>query len=93
MARPEGEQPEIERTAQQKKPDEKAPTLKARLDATDFSVVLFRPNFMLASEQHPMKVHINQRFLTLPLHPELPCGATNQDTPYGFWGADTFAVT
>ena len=50
MARPEGEQPEIERTAQQKKPDEKAPTLKARLDATDFSVVLFRPNFMLASE-------------------------------------------
>jgi hypothetical protein len=26
----------------------------------DFSVVLFRPNFMLASEEHPMKVHKNQ---------------------------------
>jgi hypothetical protein len=31
----------------------------------DFSVVLFRPNFMLASEGHPMKVHKNQRLLTL----------------------------
>jgi hypothetical protein len=26
----------------------------------DFSVVLFRPNFMLASEEHPMKAHKNQ---------------------------------
>ncbi len=26
----------------------------------DFSVVLFRPNFMLASEEHSMKVHKNQ---------------------------------
>jgi hypothetical protein len=26
----------------------------------DFSVMLFRPNFMLASEEHPMKVHKNQ---------------------------------
>jgi hypothetical protein len=26
----------------------------------DFSVVLFRPNFMLLSERYPMKVHKNQ---------------------------------
>jgi hypothetical protein len=32
----------------------------------DFSVVLFRPNFMLAFEGFPMKVHKNQRLLTLP---------------------------
>src|SRR5262249_41200475 len=46
----------------------------------DFSVVLFRPNFMLASEGYPMKVHKNQRLLTLPSPPHLPCGATNQGT-------------
>jgi hypothetical protein len=33
----------------------------------DFSVVLFRPNFMLASEEHLMKVHKNQLLLTLCL--------------------------
>jgi hypothetical protein len=27
---------------------------------TDFSVVLFRPNFMLASEGYPLKAHKNQ---------------------------------
>ena len=39
-----------------------------RLEAelADFSVVLFRPNFMLAFEGFPMKVHKNQRLLTLP---------------------------
>jgi hypothetical protein len=26
----------------------------------DFSVVLFRPNFMLLSEENPMKSHKNQ---------------------------------
>jgi hypothetical protein len=46
----------------------------------DFSVVLFRPNFMLASEGYPMKVHKNQRLLTLPSPPNLPCGAMNQGT-------------
>jgi len=30
---------------------------------TDFSVVLFRPNFMLVSEDHPMKTHKNQWLL------------------------------
>jgi hypothetical protein len=35
----------------------------------DFSVVLFRPNFMLAFEEHPVKVHKNQWLSTcyLPL--------------------------
>jgi hypothetical protein len=27
----------------------------------DFSVVRFRSDFMLASEEHPMEVHTNQR--------------------------------
>jgi hypothetical protein len=31
----------------------------------DFSVVLFRPNFMLASEEHSMKAHKNQCLLNL----------------------------
>ncbi len=38
----------------------------------DFSVVLFRPNFMLVSEEHPMKVHKNQWLLTLPSPPDYP---------------------
>jgi len=33
---------------------------------TDFSVMLFRPNFVLASEQYPMKMHKNQQLLTMP---------------------------
>jgi hypothetical protein len=49
----------------------------------DFSVVLFRPNFMLVSEVYPMKVHKNQWLLTLLSSPDLPCGATNQGTPHG----------
>src|SRR5438477_5240715 len=49
----------------------------------DFSVVLFRPNFMLVSEEHPMKTHKNQWLLN-PLSPlDIPCGATNQGTHYG----------
>jgi hypothetical protein len=59
----------------------------------DFSVVLFRPQCMLASEEHPMKVHKNQWLLTIPSPPDIPCGATNQGTHHGVWGADTFAVT
>jgi len=62
-------------------------------DSTDFSVVLFRPHFMLASEGYPMKVHKNQRLLTLPPPSNLPCGATNQGTYHGVWWADAFAVT
>ena len=51
----------------------------------DFSVVLFRPNFMLSSEGYPMKVHKNQRLLILPSPPNLPCGATNQGAHHDVW--------
>ena len=59
----------------------------------DFSVVLFRPNFMLASEEYPMKAHKNQWLLTMPSPPDLPYGATNQGLHHGVRGADAFAVT
>ena len=59
----------------------------------DFSVVLFRPNFMLASEEYPMKMHKNQWLSTLLSSPGLPCGATNQGTHPGVWDADAFPVT
>ena len=58
----------------------------------DFSVVLFRPNFMLLSEEHPMKSHKNQWLVPLLSPPDIPCGATNQGTPHGVRGADAFAV-
>ena len=61
--------------------------------APDFSVVLFRPNFMLASEGYLVKVHKSQRLLTLPFPPNLPCGATNQGTYHGVWWADAYTVT
>jgi hypothetical protein len=49
---------------------------KSRLvQMPDFSVVLFRPNFILASEGYPMKVHKNQWLLTMPSPPAIPCGA------------------
>jgi hypothetical protein len=35
-----------------------------------------------------MKVHKNQRLLTLLSPPNLPCGVTNQGTYHGVWGAD-----
>jgi hypothetical protein len=46
----------------------------------DFSVVLFRPHFMLVSEEYLMKSHKNQWLLTLLSLPELPYGGTNQGT-------------
>src|SRR5437764_15335064 len=51
--------------------------------ASDFSVVLFRPNFMLASEEHPMKTHKNQWLLDLLSSPDTLGGATNHGTPPG----------
>jgi hypothetical protein len=59
----------------------------------DFSVVLFRLDFMLASEEDPMKAHKNQWLLTMPSPPAIPCGAMNQGTHHGVWRADAFAVT
>jgi hypothetical protein len=43
---------------------------------TDFSVVLFRPTFMLISEKNRMKVHKNQWLLTMPYPPECLSGRT-----------------
>jgi hypothetical protein len=59
----------------------------------DFSVVLFRSDCMLASEEHPMKAHKNQWLLTMPSPPAIPGGGTNQGTHHGIWRADAFAVT
>jgi hypothetical protein len=50
------------------------------LKKPDFSVVLFRPNFMLVSEEYLMKSHKNQWFLPLLSLPELPYGGTNPGT-------------
>src|SRR4030095_5716508 len=44
----------------------------------DFSVVLFRPTFILFSEKNCMKVHKNQWLLTMPYPLECLAGATSQ---------------
>jgi len=49
----------------------------------DFSVVLFRPNFMLPSEEYRMKVHKNQWLLNLLYPLDIPWRATNQGTTHG----------
>jgi len=57
--------------------------LETAPEISDFSVVLFRPNFMLVSEEHPVKMHKNQWLLN-PLSPlDIPWGVTNQGTPHG----------
>ena len=61
--------------------------------STDFSVVPFRQDFMLASEGHLMKALKNQWLLTIPSPPAIPCGGTNQGTHHGVWRADAIAVT
>ena len=50
------------RTGKRGRPKKTLPKgVKVRLkNKADFSVVLFRPNFMLASEEHSMKAHKNQ---------------------------------
>src|SRR5262249_44830284 len=48
---------------------------KKNFKSPDFSVVVFRLHFMLASEDHPMKVHKNQWLLTQLSSPDIPCGA------------------
>ena len=59
----------------------------------DFSVVLFRPNFILVSEEYPVKTHKNQWLLNLLSPPAFLCGAANQGTHHGVWSADAFAGT
>jgi hypothetical protein len=58
----------------------------------DFSVVVFQAHFMLVSKKHLVKVHKNQRLVNLLSPTDILCGATNQGTPHGVWGADAFAV-
>ena len=59
----------------------------------DFSVVLLQSDFMLASEEHPMKVHKNQWLSNLLSPSDVPRGATNQGTHPRGWGAGARAVT
>jgi hypothetical protein len=59
---------------------------------TDFSIVLFRPNFRLASEERPMKTHTNQWLLNLLSPLDIPWRATNRGTPHSGFGADAFVV-
>jgi hypothetical protein len=40
--------------------------------------VLFRPNFMLVSEEHPMKTHKNQWLWSMLYPPEHLSGATSR---------------
>jgi hypothetical protein len=44
----------------------------------DFSVVLFRPHFMLVSEEFPMKSHKNQWVWSMPCPPEHLAGAISR---------------
>jgi hypothetical protein len=47
------------------------PQLHADIEfVSDFSVVLFRPDFMLASAKYPMKAHKNQQLLAMPCSPD-----------------------
>jgi hypothetical protein len=62
-------------------------------NSPDFSVVLLQSDFMLASEEHPMKVHKNQWLSNLLSPPDVPRGATNQGTHPRGWGAGACAVT
>jgi hypothetical protein len=52
--------------------------ISALPQAADFSVVLFRPTFMLFFEKNRMKVHTNQWLLTLPYPLERLAGATSR---------------
>jgi hypothetical protein len=49
----------------------------------DFSVVPFRLNFMLFSEENHVKVHKNQWLLNSLSPPYIPWGATHHGTPHG----------
>src|SRR5207253_5862524 len=47
------------------------PNRRAWIDyLPDFSVALFRPDFMLASEKYPMKAHKNQQLLAMLCSPD-----------------------
>jgi hypothetical protein len=58
--------------------DELEQTLQRVPSYLDFSVVLFRSDFMLFSEKNRMKVHKNQWVLTMPCPLERLSGATSR---------------
>ena len=49
----------------------------------DFSVVLFRPHFMLASEEYPMKVHKKSMGFDHALSSRTPCWSHTPRTNHG----------
>jgi len=49
-----------------------------RSDCTDFSVVLFRSDFVLFSEKNRVKAAKNQWVWIMPYHPERLSGATSR---------------
>jgi len=59
---------------------------------TDFSVVLFRSDFVLVSEKNHMKVHKNQWFLDRPYSPDHLPGAISRGHTRVPGGADACAV-
>ena len=62
-------------------------------NATDFSVVLFRSDFVLVSEKNHMKVHKNQWIGTMSYPPERLSGVTRRGQTMVPGGAEAFAVT
>jgi hypothetical protein len=59
----------------------------------DFSVVLFRSDFVLVSEKNHMKVHKNQWIGTMSYPPERLSGVTSRGQTMVPGGAEAFAVT
>jgi hypothetical protein len=60
---------------------------------SDFSVVLFRSDFVLVSEKNHMKVHKNQWIGTMSYPPERLSGVTRRGQTMVPGGAEAFAVT
>ena len=65
----------------------------ARKRSPDFSVVLFRSDFVLVSEKNHMKVHTNQWIGTMSYPPERLAGVTSRGQTMAPGGAESFAVT
>ena len=59
---------------------------------SDFSVVLFRSDFVLFPEQNHVKALTNQWVLTMPPHPERLAGATSRGPTMAPEGAEAFKV-
>ena len=60
---------------------------------TDFSVVLFRSDFVLFSEKNHVKVHTNQWIVAMSYPPERLAGVTRRGQTMAPGGAEAFAAT